>query len=49
MSNVKRIGKVSRFENTRESFPEKLHGAFGKAIEHYCRIIKGVLYELKCL
>lgn len=49
MSNVKRIGKVSRFKYTRESFPEKLQVAFGKGIGHYCRIIKGLLYELEGL
>lgn len=43
MSDVERIGKVSKFENTRESFPEKLDKAFGKATGYRCRIIRGVL------
>lgn len=43
MSDVERIGKVSKFENTRESFPEKLDKAFGKATGYHCRIIRGAL------
>lgn len=43
MSIVERIGKVSRFENTRESLTEKLHETFGKAIGNYCRMIRGTI------
>lgn len=41
MNNVERIGELSMFENIRESFPEKIHEAFGKAIRYHCRIIRG--------
>ena len=43
MSNVERIGKISRFENTRKSFPEKLDDTFRKAIGYHYRIIRGAL------